>query len=349
MRLIKSNHPSREETLLTPESVFEAKYDWLLRWALHFTQKDRTAAEDLVQDTFVRLMVSWPRIKHTIDEAEPVLYSYLKYAHLTELRRGNRFWRKRSAKSASVLLLRFFHGYFPEEIARIALMKRSVVDKLLSTAREEVKGYLADSGRMQIMHQDRPPEPTPRQIAVPPDLFPEELRTIIFQARRSPCLPAEQLLRRYQAIGPRPIPCELLAHIVSCERCLNTVNSIFDFPSPSQRSQNEALSSARRSKGASGETPPAPKQEILRSIAGAKNRFRRIYEHHPRSLTILVNGDVLAMRDVNSATSELKVQTAPDGPLGIIDVVSEQGLSLLTLYALTVRPKPHPKYDRILN
>jgi hypothetical protein len=48
-------------------------------------------------------------------------------------------WRKGAVKSASVLLLRFFHRYFPEEIVRIALMKRGAIDELLRVSREEVK------------------------------------------------------------------------------------------------------------------------------------------------------------------------------------------------------------------
>ena len=264
MRLIQSNLLSRDSASLTPASVFENKYDWLLRWAMHFTQNDRHAAEDLVQDTFVRLIVSWPRIKDNLDQAEPFLYSTLKYAHLMESRRGRRFkfqnlaliefddlrlslkeendadpievqddlrrivaylcWRKRSAKSASVLLLRFFHGYFAEEIVRIALLKRNVVDKLLSIAREEVKAYLADPARVEIMRQGRPPEVMPRQVAVPAHHFAEELRNVIFEARTSPCLSRDQLARHYQGSAPKAITCELLAHIVSCKRCLEEMH-----------------------------------------------------------------------------------------------------------------------------
>ncbi len=62
MRLIKPQ-PFRETEAPSPASVFAEKYDWLLRWAMHFTQNDRTLSEDLVQDAFVRLIVAWPRIK----------------------------------------------------------------------------------------------------------------------------------------------------------------------------------------------------------------------------------------------------------------------------------------------
>src|SRR5689334_11644259 len=69
------------------EGMFTAKYPWLLRWALHFAQNDPAAAEDLVQETFVRVLL----LKDTLsdlDNIEPLLYTQLRYAYLTERRRG---------------------------------------------------------------------------------------------------------------------------------------------------------------------------------------------------------------------------------------------------------------------
>lgn len=367
----------------TPEGVFAEKYDWLLRWAMHFTQCNRTAAEDLVQDSFVRLIVSWPKIKDDISQVEPFLYSTLKYAYLMEQRRARRVnfqdlaliefddlrlilkeenisdpievqddlrrvvaylcWRKHSAKSASVLLLRFFHGYYPEEIGRITLMKRGVVDKLLSTSREEVKAYLANPSCVEIMHYGKPPELMPRQVALSPERFAYELQSAIFEARKTPCLNREELLKHYEVVGPKPISCELLAHIVSCERCLNMVNSIFDFPSASQRRSDAIAHAPRRSKRGSSTEGKASSEEIQRSIAGGRDRYRKLYEHRPRGLMIAVNGDILAMRDVNSANSELKVQLVPERSLGMIDVLSEQGVSLLCLFVPTMPPEAPPE------
>jgi len=387
MRLILSNNSLRKPAPLTPEDIFESKYDWLLRWAMHFTQNDREAAEDLVQDAFVRLITSWPRIKENVEQVEPVLYSYLKYCYLTEIRRGQRFnlqelvliefddlrlslqeektadpievqddlrriiaylcWRKQTAKSASVLLLRFFHAYFPDEIAQIALMKRGSIDELLRIAREEVKGYLADPSSVEIMHHGKPPELMPRQVAVPPEQFSEELRNTIAQARTIPCVDKQQLLNLYQAETPKPISCRLLSHIVSCERCLSVVNSNNDPNrgpgSPQQRSQEGALGVVRRSKRTSGPGSTATREEIRRSILGGKERIRKLYEHRPRGLMIVVNGDVLAMRDVNSATSELKVQTGPERSLSLVEVLSEQRMPLLTLYVSSTPPEAPPE------
>ncbi len=72
-------------------------------------------------------------------------------------------------------------------------------------------------------------------------------------------------------------------------------------------------------------------------------RFRKLYEHHPRALMIAVNGEVIAMRDVSSATSELKVQAPLERSLGMIDVLSEQGITLLTQYVPAGPPEAPPE------
>jgi len=386
MRLIWTQKAATDQPAFTPARLFEAKYDWLMRWAMHFAQNDRAAAEDLVQDAFVRLMNSWPRIKDSIDDAEPILYSYLRYSYLTEIRRGRHFrfedlaliefddlrlslkeeksvdpieiqddlrrvvaylcWRKRSAKSASVLLLRFFQGYFPEEIARITLMRRSDVDKLLKLAREEVKTYLADSSRVQIMHHGNPPELMPRQMAVSSEHFAVELRNTIFEARFGACLSPEDLLRQYRAEKPKPISCELLAHIVSCKDCLEAVHSSNGFPPIPLRSEEGVSNLRRRSRRGTDQVTPASKEEIRRVLAGGMERFRQLYEHHPRSLSIVVDGDILAKRDISSATSELMVQTGKERDLNIVEVVSEQNIPMLTFYVGALPPQAPPEQSQ---
>lgn len=378
MRLIKSQN-ARHAEAPTPAGVFDEKYDWLFRWAMHFTHNDRGMAEDLVQDAFVRLLVSWPKIKDDITQVEPFLYSTLKYGHLMELRRGRRFnfqdlaliefddlrlslkeekgtdpidvqddlrrivaylcWRKRSVKSASILLLRFFHGYFPEEIARIALMKRGSIDELLRVAREEVKAYLADPNGVAFIHQSKPPELMPRRIAMPQERFAEELRTTIYQAQTSTCPSASQWAERYNAVPSRPLSADRLAHLVSCEHCLKIVNSIFQFPSQS----SDIEVSARRSKDSDSANGKASVEQRRRSIAGGMERYRKLYEHHPGALMIAVNGEVVAMRDVSSIHSELKVQSAVERSLGMIDVLSEQGITLLTLFVPVGPPEAPPE------
>lgn len=143
MRLVKPNLLGQA----TLDDLFIAKYEWLMRWALHFAQGNHTTAEDLVQDTFVRFAITHPELDHA-DNAEALLYTYLKHVHLAHLRRIQRYplqslsiaefdsisvglrqspsahpvevqnnlrriltylcWRKQFAKAASILILRFF-------------------------------------------------------------------------------------------------------------------------------------------------------------------------------------------------------------------------------------------------
>ena len=118
----------------------------------------------------MQMLVSWPTVA-AAEEPEKLLYTYLKYAFLLKCRRDRRYsfqalsaidfesvqlslarqgdadpielqdglrrillylnWRKIHAKCASVLLLRFFHGFFPF---------RDYAD---SPADEKVSGYWA--------------------------------------------------------------------------------------------------------------------------------------------------------------------------------------------------------------
>ncbi len=47
--------------------------------------------------------------------------------------------RKESSKAGSVLILRFFHGYYPSEIAAVLRVSRKVVDMRLQSARREAR------------------------------------------------------------------------------------------------------------------------------------------------------------------------------------------------------------------
>ena len=138
----------------TPTDLFMSRYKWLSRWAMQFARNDRATAEDLIQDTYLRFSQANLKVED-IRDAEAVLYTYLEYVHLAHLREVARHsftslaeakldalalglptgpdvdrietqnvlrriaayvaWRKQTSKSASIVALRFFHGYLPEE------------------------------------------------------------------------------------------------------------------------------------------------------------------------------------------------------------------------------------------
>jgi DNA-directed RNA polymerase specialized sigma24 family protein len=59
--------------------------------------------------------------------------------------------RKETAKAASALILRFFHGYYPSEITQLLCTSRQAVAELLRVARAEVKAFLLEPQRLVFL------------------------------------------------------------------------------------------------------------------------------------------------------------------------------------------------------
>ena len=135
------------------EQLFTERYESLLAWAMRLTNQQRDAAEDLVQDAFVQFVLGRTRLEEieNIDgylrrmlrymhvsrlsrSAQRLEETALSVADYDSCRRG---WtaieparrmqafeelhqictyacsRKESSRAGSVLILRFFHEYFP--------------------------------------------------------------------------------------------------------------------------------------------------------------------------------------------------------------------------------------------
>ena len=386
-----SSHPIADHSPTTPAALYSDKYAWLMRWALHFCNKDRSAAEDLVQDVFMQMLVSWPAFQ-TAQEPEKLLYTYLKYSFLLKCRKDRRYsfqtlsaidfeslhlslrretfahaldlqdglrrivnylnWRKQQAKAASVLLLRFIHGYFPSEIMQIAILNRRSVDNGLAQAREESKSYLADPNKVQVIYRGAPPAILSSQSVLAPESFVIALRNAVFDSRYGECVPEAILHKRYLGPSPRAIECDLLAHIVSCRHCLNLVSRWCKLPSIENRIPEEAwgfapkekrpadsartLTSLKRqfSKPASGTCSARNNEQALFSMHGGEQRFRVAHEHRPKALSIAVDGQMIAARDISSANSQLNIELTTSPPRELIEVISEQELPLLTVPVL---------------
>jgi DNA-directed RNA polymerase specialized sigma24 family protein len=369
----------RAAATLSSESLFAAKYNWLFGWAMHFAQGDRATAEDLLHDTFVRFVVAKPDLKkvENVEALLYTYLKYSHLAHLRRLQRypstplsfaefdslqlGLRkniatadpvetqdalwriaaylTWRKDSAKSASMLILRFFLGYYPDEIMCIARTSGQAVRKRLQEARQEAELYLSAPGRLRIMHQAEPPETIPQHLPLSSEQVIPELQKFIFAACHTECLPENLLLERYQAENSKPIERELLAHIVSCKRCLALVSRLCGIAPPSDRSPEESLGPDRRSRGGSKQSPSSG-NDVRRALRIGRDRVREAYEHQPRRLAVAVNGAVLATHDVSSSWSmEVKpsAETAPE----FIEVISEQGVCLLAMH-IAARPPDAP-------
>src|SRR5262249_55535440 len=149
------------------EDLFIERYEQILRWSLHITGRDAHLAEDLVHDVFVQFTLAQPDLSR-VANVEGYLYSMLRNRHLSHIRRAARTptdrlsaidydsaeislrstdlrsqidardqlraicryacLRKESSKAGSVLILRFFRGYYPVEIARLIRRSRQAAD-----------------------------------------------------------------------------------------------------------------------------------------------------------------------------------------------------------------------------
>jgi hypothetical protein len=252
-------------------------------------------------------------------------------------------WRKDSAKSASILILRFFHGYYPDEIMRIAQMTRQSVDNRLQDARGEVEHYLSNPGCLRIMRQTAPPEVLPLQIALPFEQTITELQRMIFSSCRTECLPENLLLETYRTENSKPIARELLAHIVSCEHCLNLASRSYDITPPSNRSPEESLGPDRRTRSGAKQNTFSTDNSISRVLRTAQDRMCEVYEHRPRKLIVAINGSVAASRDTNSPLNKMEINLSAEKSPEFIEVASEQGVCLLAVHVMTTPPDAPPE------
>ncbi|WP_158790371.1 RNA polymerase sigma factor [Granulicella sp. L60] len=364
----------------TPADAFARNYKFLLDWALHFVGEDRETAEDMVQETFVRFVLQQSEFDDDDPvAAKRILYTYLKHVHLSGLRQAQRHpflnysvsdfdtlqmglrrpadpievqdslrlivaylcWRKQSSKYASLLILRFFHGYFPEEIMKICILSRQSVDFGINAAREEVQLYLEEPSRLRIMNNDAPPEVHLSHTASDADHLMEELRATLSRARCTPCLKKEQLLQNYITENPKPIQTELLAHIVSCRECLDLVSRYYDMPTHSGRSPEESLGFAKRS-GKSIKKDKSRAYGLKESLRMGEQRLREVFEHRPKVLLLLVNGEVVASQEVQSSVNRQTVGIRSCVASDFIEVITNQNVCLLSLAIDAVPPDCAP-------
>lgn len=373
----------RDSSEATLGTLFSAKYRWLMRWAMHFAQNDRSFAEDLVQETYVRIL-KFRNTLSVLDDIEPLLYTHLRYAYLTERRRGltNAFlslsaadfdtlaislrtvpsfdqverqnelrkilafllWRRRAAKFASFFILRFFHGFAPAEIANICLVSRHAVDLGLGNARQELKTYFANSEQLHVLGRGSVPDYKPINTAVPSSDFTHEILETIFDSVCGVCPSDAALERNYRTLNQRPLESELLAHIVSCKKCLGRITQLSNTPPPTPSMEDKFKPTRRAGKLKRQDT--SEKTTVARIMARAEERVRESFEHRPSGLVIALNAEVVAVRDISSPSAVLKVETRSIENLNMIELFSEQGMLMLSLEILQRPPMAPPELRR---
>ncbi|MBT9333329.1 sigma-70 family RNA polymerase sigma factor [Acidipila sp. 4G-K13] len=358
--------------------MFFAYYPRLLEWAMQITHKDREEAEDLVHDLYFRI-TRISRSIDAMESIDSYLFKVIRNLYYSRLHREGRdplndlsivdydsveqglavadrremlfarahlrqicrhvCQRKSAARSASVLILRFFLGYYASELMKILQAPRSSVDRSLQVARSEARLFLERPGALRFISQ--PPQ---REVAFSAEgedtqrLF-SELREAIFSATEGPCFPASALERRYAADSVAlAFTASELAHLVSCRICLDRVNTILHLPLLAERSPEYGLDRDSTSgPGAGGDAEdagapirrrPSAKGPSLRKI---ERRARELYEHRPESLQIAVDGEVRASQKVSAEKNELHLKLGRKDEPSFIEVFSEQGFCLAYL------------------
>lgn len=364
------------------EKVLENYYDRFLKWGSLLTRGDAGKAEEIVQDLCLHLTLTKPDLSG-IANLDGYLYTCLRHLYLSALARSSRevlqfvgtaefdsaefalaahssgdllekqndllricrysVWRKEHSKSFSYFILHFFHGYFRQEIADLARLPISAIYNKLKQARDEIKLYLEEPKKLHIAHRDLPPEADSLWRPVSsPELF-KTLREIILAARASECLAEEKLLEYYSDATLKPIPCSLLSHIVSCEKCLSIIDRHFRRPTLSDREPLDGSGSASTDKA---ETAANMSRKAL--LGSLRKRRERIYEHCPRMLSIAVNGKIVALHDVQGQRSILSARIDRPEDAQFIEVFSEQDVRLAFLPIGNLPPEgPHLQTQRI--
>lgn len=356
----------------THEELFVERYDRLLTWSLQLTNYDRVMAEDLVHDAFIQFTFTHPDLK-AINNLDNYLYGMLRNLHLSQIRWATRSRfqqlsiaeydsaemglrtadvrdqiqvqdelrricyyacaRKETGRAASVLILRFFHGYYPSEIAQILRSSRQAVSIRLRLARAEAKASINDPKSLSFMGESSVVEVLPTGFARSTVDLLSELRQTIFLARRGPCLSEEQVREFYLNPEPAQLERARLAHLVSCSECLAKVNQTLGLQSLSERYATDTIGPDTRFKGGppKGGGGGAAGGGGASTLERSRRRAKEAFEHEPSELYISVNGIVQGSQKINSEYSELNLVIDLAETIRFIDVRSEQGIRLLLL------------------
>jgi len=349
------------------ESLLETYYSQLLKWGAVLTRGDAAMTQEIVHDLCLHFTLAKPDLSQ-VANLDGYLYTCLRNIYLSALARSSReaaqfvstaefdsaqfalggissegllrrqndlrricsfaMWRKESSKSASYLILLFFHGYCRREVAEIACLPIAAIYNKLKIAREELKSHLEDSGKLRIAVRDVPPEPELRLSPVSSvELF-AELREAILQANPAECLAVDTLLIHYQPGNVKPISCTLLSHIVSCERCLNLIDRHFQRPTLEDREPPEDFGSRVDQNGMDTAAPDKSYRSMMRTVWRQRDRY---YEHRPRTLSIAVNGKITAFHDVQGERSALSSRIEHTDNARFVEVLTEQQVRLALL------------------
>jgi len=359
-----------ESQVFEMEALLERYFEQFLQWARILTRGDVGLAEEIVQDLCLQLTLASPDLSQ-IANLDGYLYTCLRNLYSSNLSRASRdrlrlvsiedfdsleaalgssvagdalekqnillricayaVWRKETSKSASYLILHFFHGYTRSEVAEVARLPLAAIYNKLKDARTEIRTHLKSTGKMRVLGRNAPPEPHPLISPISSEKLFQRVRSTIFSSKVSACLPDETLLSHYQDGSNIPIPCPLLSHIVSCEHCLRILDEHSGRPSLDDRDPMDRHEISHK-RHASKDHAVA----FGSMMSAVRRRRSRISEHRPRLLAIAIDGRIVAFHDIQGPHSSLSSRIEDYSSVQFIEVFSEQELRLahIPLYEL---------------
>ena len=268
-----------EEIFKSHEAAFIEHYDWLRRWALQMTNRDRERAEDLVQEVFAQFATAHTDLS-AVQNIPAYLYTTLRNIHVSQVRLAGRSHnqiqsivdysgaeaaleatdpytifhtqdqlrrvcqyaclRKQSSRAGSVLILRYFHGYHLSEIAQVLRGTFQAVRQQLTFARNEARLFLENPQALKIIQHSPISNSVSTNGVCSADRLLLELRNAIFDSCQGECLSREALSHLY-AQSLSTADGITLAHIVSCPFCLDQVNLRLGLPLLAERHPADTL------------------------------------------------------------------------------------------------------------
>lgn len=368
---------SRRLKNYTYEDLFVDRYDQLLQWALRLTDNDVHLAEDLVHDVFVKFVLTQPDLE-LIDNLDGYLFTSLRNTYRSQLRRpgyiSNKQFtmiefdsvdlvlahveyrqlfqvrqelrlicqyacsRKDSSKSGSVLILRFFLGYFPGEIAEIFKSERHSIAESLRVARAEVRLFLENPQKLGFTNQGQFLTSFREAGSITTEDLLEEFRNKIFSACNGECFSLEQLRDIYIFDKDKRIDRQQLAHIVSCPRCLDIVNKILGLPLLIDRNPTD-------SNGKDPGNGRGNQNGSNQSLNRIRRRATQVFEHDLKELRIVVNGKLIGSQEINGIVNKQTLTLSEIEPIEFIEVFSHQWLRLAYMVVDQISVRDFETYE----
>jgi RNA polymerase sigma factor (sigma-70 family) len=362
------------------EKVFLEHYDWLLQSALSLTRGQKERAEDLVHDAFVQFQIKIKNLDE-VEDLRGYLYGMLRNLYLSQLRSTTRHpiqplsildhdsafvglrahdfsdqlhatklltvacefvsYRKESTLTASIFILRYFHCYYPDEIAVLLAAQRENVDRWLSRGRAEAKVFLTA------------PYPIPKTTAKAEpsggsQLFLVQLRGIIFASCATPC-PLNGKKQPDFFFGTQE-----LAHLVSCPACLGKRSKQVGLPGLSERvfeepHQRDDRGGPSAGAGGTGSSLSSPKKARANKLRKGYARTRELLKHYPAELSIAVDGHIRTTHVISSSVSLLNLAVDAKERVEFVEILSEQGVRFLLLDRNDLETLAERRYDIALS